>query len=139
MNLQAIYAHLPETICPPDCGICCEHAQPFASRGELEAIRKYCAKNGIPFHNFAENFHYIEACPYLNDHLCVIHEVRPFFCRVVGSVERRECSKCSCEKVLPFDKAQDLFVLLFHKKSENRRTATHFARLEQEQGGKIYA
>lgn len=139
MNLEAIYAHLPETTCPPDCGVCCEHAQPFVSRRERKAIQHYCAAHQIPFVKFVIDFHRPRPCPYLKDHRCLIHEARPFFCRVVGSVQGRECSKCTCEKLLPFDRANDLFLLLFEAKGERKRTAEHFTWLEHEVGRKIYA
>lgn len=68
------------------CGECCSNLLPM-SRREIEAIRRYMKR-----HNIREQKHFVPArnpvtydaiCPFcsIENHCCVIYEVRPEICR----------------------------------------------------------
>ncbi len=78
------YAAIPSFICRPGCSDCCG-PHPW-TKAEHERIAAWLAERGRPL---------LRAtgldCPYIENGRCSIYEVRPFICRLYGTVEGLRC------------------------------------------------
>ncbi len=87
MDLEDIYALLPDFQCLPGCTECCRSIG-APSRTELEEkrIRAYIKKQGIRPGRRRDN-----SCPYVSEGGCAIYPVRPFICRLYGTSPNYLC------------------------------------------------
>lgn len=80
-KLNAVYAQIPASTCPPECGKCCGILWP--SIAELRNIYEWCIEHHYGYKDFTMVVG--ESCPYLAvDKRCEIYPVRPFLCRILG-------------------------------------------------------
>ena len=102
-SIMALYRRVMSLECK---GLCWESCGPVdASNIERERIAAYTKTHRIPFVDLSRERSLrvlLEAlngkanveelfCPYLVDHRCSIHSVRPMVCRLWGSIERLPC------------------------------------------------
>lgn len=88
--------------CKQLCAYSCTRT--FASKPGDAAIREYCEKNGIPYHNLTVTsinerhgeFYGSDMCKFLKDGLCSIYPVRPIICKIWGAGEVPVC-KFGCK------------------------------------------
>lgn len=79
------YPQLPVMQCDAGCGECCGVVP--CTQGEFEAVSNYAAANGI------EPVRQGVTCPWYQQGVCKVHEVRPSLCRLFGHVPEMECSR----------------------------------------------
>ena len=92
INLEEIYATIPLINCQ-HCHICDGPIIWF--RPEEINIRKYLQKHKQPYIVWSEEEfkHNNMKCPYLQKNQCSIYPVRPFICRLQGTIPDLPCKK----------------------------------------------
>ena len=101
---RELYDRIPAFDCIKGCTDCCGPV-PFGF-SEWQKVKNPVAATGID-------------CPYIEDGKCSIYEVRPFMCRIFGTVENLRCPRgCGPEKLLT--KEEGRFMTTFYK-TEIRR------------------
>jgi hypothetical protein len=94
-----LYDRIPVFECKPGCADCCGPV-PFG-KSEYAKIPEPVLAEGI-------------GCPYIGDGGCSIYEVRPFLCRIYGTVEDLKCPHgCGPEKL--FDVSEGKTMLAYYK------------------------
>lgn len=106
MDLDDLYALIPDFICQPGCTECCKEC-PGPSRLPIEEdrIRRYVTENKIILPRDSGS-----VCPYVVSNGCAIHPVRPFICRLYGTSPNYPCRLgVKPVRVLHEDEEADLF------------------------------
>ncbi len=103
MNLDAIYAAVPDLVCGRACGSVCTTGPIPIGVIEWEGIRDWLGVS--PPHGDQSTW----VCPFYADGACTIHPVRPLICRLWGAVEDMRCPHgCTPERFLTRGEAEDL-------------------------------
>jgi uncharacterized protein len=88
MEIDDLYALLPEFQCTPGCTECCRcSAPPTRAPVEDERIASYLREHGMD----PPQTHGIP-CPHLAAWGCTIHPVRPLICRLYGTAPNYRCT-----------------------------------------------
>lgn len=81
-KLAQIYAQIPASTCPPNCGKCCGILHP--SMAEIRNVQEWLHQHHREYIDFTMLVG--DNCPYLSAAKeCTIYPVRPFLCRIMGS------------------------------------------------------
>lgn len=87
MDIEDIYALLPNFQCIQGCTECCRNfGVPSRTRVEDERIRQYLQARGLGLQQAKET-----TCPYVSDSGCSIYPVRPLTCRLYGTSPNYLC------------------------------------------------
>ena len=87
MDIEDLYALIPEFMCTPGCRECCENfGVPSRTRVEDERIKAFLNKHALPTGQAQGN-----TCPYLTERGCSIYPVRPLICRLYGNAPNYRC------------------------------------------------
>ncbi len=102
MEIQDLYALIPEMQCIPNCTICCrEFGIPSRTPLEEARIREYLDREKIKF-SYASG----TTCPYVTERGCSIYPVRPLICRLYGASKNYPCVK-GVVPLSPLDEDQE--------------------------------
>jgi len=87
VDIDDLYALLPDFRCLEGCTECCTHfGVPSRTRAEDERIREFLRRQGrdiLPARG--------TTCPYVSSEGCTIHPVRPLVCRLYGTSPNYRC------------------------------------------------
>lgn len=87
MDIEDLYALIPNFICQPDCTECCRNfGVPSRTLIEDQRLREYLQVHGMELKPARGT-----SCPYVSDHGCTIYPVRPLTCRLYGSSPSYSC------------------------------------------------
>jgi len=124
MKLAEIYAQIPASTCPPNCGEYCGILWP--SMAEIRNIQAWCDGKHIEFKDF--NMFVGLECPYLdNEKRCTIYPVRPFLCRIAGVSSDLPCplGKNVPKRILNHAQSDYLYTQIYLRGKEKPRTEKH--------------
>ena len=124
MTLAEVYAQIPASTCPPECGRCCGIL--FPSTAELRNVANWCAKHRIEYKDFTMLVG--DECPYLlPDKGCQIYPVRPFLCRIMGTGEDLPCpiNLNKPERLLNHAQSNAMYKAIYLRGKEKSRTEKH--------------
>ena len=80
MDIEDLYALLPDMQCLPGCTECCRSfGVPSRTRVEDERLRQYLRDQGRVLEQARDT-----SCPYVSAAGCTVYPVRPLTCRVYG-------------------------------------------------------
>lgn len=87
MEIEDLYALIPEFLCHPGCTECCRNfGVPSRTQIEDQRIREYLRAQGRELKQAQGT-----SCPYVSDQGCTIYPVRPLTCRLYGSSPNYSC------------------------------------------------
>ena len=106
MDIEDIYALIPDFMCTQGCHECCRNfGVPSRTRIEDERIKSFLRKNAMKLGKANHG-----TSPYLNKTGCSIYPVRPLICRLYGSAPNYRCKmEVSPLKLLHEDEEADIF------------------------------
>lgn len=89
LDIEDLYAMLPEVPCIPGCTECCrEFGVPCRTPVEDRRFRRFLEENRIPLGEASGT-----CCPYVTETGCSVYPVRPFTCRLYGSSVNYRCKQ----------------------------------------------
>ncbi len=106
MDIEDVYALIPQMQCEPGCMECCINFG-IASRTSVEdeRIKKFLRENGMNLKPSRGT-----TCSFLSEKGCSIYPVRPFTCRLFGTSPNYLCKKGARPvRLLHPDEEEDLF------------------------------
>ncbi len=108
MNLEDLYALIPEVGCPEGCIACCVNfGVPSRTKEEDRRIRAYLKAEGRKLGKARGT-----RCPYVTSKGCSIYPVRPFICRLYGAGPSYRCRLgVQPLQLLHHDQEEELFYL----------------------------
>ncbi|MCU0589573.1 MAG: YkgJ family cysteine cluster protein [Syntrophobacteraceae bacterium] len=87
LDIEDLYAMLPEVDCIPGCTECCrEFGIPCRTPVEDERFKAYLKENGRELGQAVGT-----TCPYVTEVGCGVYSVRPFTCRLYGASVSYRC------------------------------------------------
>jgi len=106
MDIEDVYALIPEMQCRPGCKKCCiEFGVPSRTKAEDERIKAFLDEKGLKL-KLAKN----TTCPYVSDRGCEIYPVRPLTCRLFGTSPNYRCMEGAGPlRLLHPDEEEELF------------------------------
>lgn len=107
MDIDDLYALIPDVPCPSGCIACCaDFGVPSRTAVEDERLRAFLKASGRDITPAVGT-----RCPYVSENGCTVHPVRPFTCRMYGAAPNSRCFK----KVQPVELLhEDLEEELWH-------------------------
>lgn len=87
MELEDLYALIPDMICDPGCTLCCrDFGVPSRTALEQKRLVDYAQAHGI-----VKGPTYGNTCPYVTERGCAVHPARPLICRLYGVSPNYPC------------------------------------------------
>ena len=108
MELDDLYAMIPEVGCPEGCVACCVNfGVPSRTEEEDRRIKAYLESQGRTIGTAQGT-----RCPYVTANGCSIYPVRPFICRLYGASPNYRCRLgVQPIQMLHTDQEEELFYL----------------------------